>query len=378
VTTNDFPGIDFGSGTGGGTLQDAVTAGGAVTSGVVTIDAANARTNTFGGAVTVLGATVRAGTGNTVGYLSAAFGEGNSVATGGFPGIGHGFGAGWGNTIGINGFGAGYGNTVGSYGFGAGQRGKGGAGSFVFADQSITNYFDRSAQTNEWAMRVQSIYWNIGSQVIDEIESTLTDNTNAIPTSAAVVDYVAAHGGGGTSLVIEASSSIAVVTSGVTRTLSVKTGVYQPADTNLDDLADGSLTGSKVGSGIPAGNITTGNIGVDRLTNAIADTVYDSSDSYRTPYTLTTAGTVTVTRAMGRLGYLKLTGNVTKFTFSATDFPTNCVGEFTLDLYKGAYTFGFDTTKITNSTLLDTTATTKDIPLFFRKPMNESVWRVGQ
>jgi hypothetical protein len=155
-------------------------------------------------------------------------------------------------------------------------------------------------------------------------------------------------------------------------------GTYQPADADLDDLADGSLTGSKVGSGIPAGNITTGNIGVDRLTNAVADTVYDSSDSYRTPYTLTTAGTVTVTRAMGRLGYLKLTGAVTKFTFSATDFPTNCVGEFTLDLYKGAYTFGFDTTKITNSTLLDTTATTKDIPLFFRKPMNESVWRVGQ
>jgi hypothetical protein len=34
------------------------------------------------------------------------------------------------------------------------------------------------------------------------------------------------------------------------------TGTYQPADTNLDDLADGSLTGSKVGSGIDDDNVS--------------------------------------------------------------------------------------------------------------------------
>lgn len=35
---------------------------------------------------------------------------------------------------------------------------------------------------------------------------------------------------------------------------------YQPLDADLTDLADGSLTGSKVGTGIAAGNITTGTV----------------------------------------------------------------------------------------------------------------------
>jgi hypothetical protein len=39
----------------------------------------------------------------------------------------------------------------------------------------------------------------------------------------------------------------------------------QPYDADLDDLADGSLTGSKVGTGIAAGNITSGTLGDARL-----------------------------------------------------------------------------------------------------------------
>ena len=35
-------------------------------------------------------------------------------------------------------------------------------------------------------------------------------------------------------------------------------------NTNLDDLADGSLTGSKIGTGINAGNITTGTLSTSR------------------------------------------------------------------------------------------------------------------
>lgn len=54
--------------------------------------------------------------------------------------------------------------------------------------------------------------------------------------------------------------------------------VYQPLDSDLTDLADGSLTGSKVGSGIPGGNITTGNIPLAQLTNATA-AVYQPLDS---------------------------------------------------------------------------------------------------
>ena len=39
----------------------------------------------------------------------------------------------------------------------------------------------------------------------------------------------------------------------------------QASDADLTDLADGSLTGSKVGTGIPGGNITTGNIPIARI-----------------------------------------------------------------------------------------------------------------
>jgi hypothetical protein len=42
---------------------------------------------------------------------------------------------------------------------------------------------------------------------------------------------------------------------------------FQTADADLTDLADGSLSGSKVGSGIPGGNITTGNIPIARITS---------------------------------------------------------------------------------------------------------------
>jgi hypothetical protein len=45
----------------------------------------------------------------------------------------------------------------------------------------------------------------------------------------------------------------------------------QAYDADLDDLADGSLTGSKVGSGIAAGNITTGTVGTARLGSGTAD-----------------------------------------------------------------------------------------------------------
>ena len=40
---------------------------------------------------------------------------------------------------------------------------------------------------------------------------------------------------------------------------------YQPLDADLTDLADGTLTGSKVGAGIDAGNITAGTVGTARL-----------------------------------------------------------------------------------------------------------------
>jgi hypothetical protein len=61
----------------------------------------------------------------------------------------------------------------------------------VFSDYSGGDYFDRSAYNNEWAMRVQSIYWSIGALTVTNIETSVTDSDNRLPTSGAVVDYVA-------------------------------------------------------------------------------------------------------------------------------------------------------------------------------------------
>ena len=95
------------------------------------------------------------------------------------------------------------------------------------------------------------------------------------------------------------------------------------------------------------------------------------------PDVLTSASTVTVTSANSPYIALTLTNNVTKFTITAGGFPTNLVGGFTLDLFVGAYSFGFDTTVITNSTLLDI-STNNATSLFFRKPYGSTWWRVRQ
>jgi hypothetical protein len=192
------------------TLQEVVTRGGTVTSGTVTIDSANARTNTFGGKLTVLGESVTAGVNTSAGLYSATFGLNNTSASlyGLLAGVGnsgnghYAFGGGWNNTFdygafggGVNnvfGYGAGgsgFNNTVGTFGFGAGYGGKGGVGSFVFSDYSVTNFFDRTEVDNEFAFRCQSIYWKIGTLTISSIATTVTDSDAAIPTSAAVVKY---------------------------------------------------------------------------------------------------------------------------------------------------------------------------------------------
>jgi hypothetical protein len=50
-------------------------------------------------------------------------------------------------------------------------------------------------------------------------------------------------------------------------TTSAASAAYQPLDADLTDLADGTLSGSKVGTGIAAGNITSGNLAVARFNN---------------------------------------------------------------------------------------------------------------
>jgi hypothetical protein len=91
---------------------------------------------------------------------------------------------------------------------------------------------------------------------------------------------------------------------------------YQPKDTDLDDLADGSLTGSKVGSGITADNITAGTLSSNRLPSAVAFTTVD-------------VGTINATAVVGDAS--GLTGinatNITAGTLSSNLLPASITGK---------------------------------------------------
>lgn len=60
---------------------------------------------------------------------------------------------------------------------------------------------------------------------------------------------------------------------------------YQPLDSDLTDLADGSLSGSKVGPGLDAGNLTSGTVATARLGSGTANssTYLRGDQSYATP-----------------------------------------------------------------------------------------------
>lgn len=93
--------------------------------------------------------------------------------------------------------------------------------------------------------------------------STLTDGgiligngTGAIVATAVLADGEILVGDGTTDPVAESGATLRT-------SIGVAIGTdVQAYDADLDDLADGSLTGSKIGTGISGSNITTGTVGV--------------------------------------------------------------------------------------------------------------------
>lgn len=101
----------------------------------------------------------------------------------------------------------------------------------------------------------------------------LSDYNNDVPflTNAAAFDVAGSAAGVSNALAPGAAAGATASQPGHTHTgvysptNHTHTGTYQPADSDLDDLADGLLTGSKVGTGINAANITTGTLPTDRI-----------------------------------------------------------------------------------------------------------------
>ena len=395
----------LGGGTGGGTLQDAVTAqGGTPVTNVPALTLASGAALSMSGTLSALGAT------NNVGYGAGASATGdymhNFGLDAGFSVSGdfmHNFGysaghAATGDYMHNWGFYAGFsasGDYMHNWGFYAGAYGNAtnahSCGPWAGRNAAGSNQLYIGAHNVDpgagWNPTNDQIYinGNTGDMSLGHPASTNRARARWEFDSAdlaffggeSLADYVAAHGGGGTSLVIEASSSIAVVTSGVTRTLSVKTGVFQPTNSTLTTLAGGTAT-PILGTGATqaaAGDHTHADYITAATATGIAQTVAWTPGL--TPFALTYAATVTVTRAMlaTNAASLTLTGN-TVLSLATNGWTTAEIARWSLDINRGTNTLAFNTAVYDNTTVLDVTAAR--VALFFRKGVGESKHKVRQ
>jgi hypothetical protein len=390
---------------GGGTLQDAVTAqGGTPVTNVPALTLASGAALSMSGTLSAQGST------NNVGFLAGTAASGlrmhNFGNVAGMNASGD-YMHNWGHYAGDSASGyvmhnAGYyagsgatGDYMHNFGYHAGYYGNGAynhsLGLWAGRNAAGTNQLYIGAHAADpgagWNPTNDQIYvdGNTGDMSLGHPDSTNHIRSKWIFDSAdlaffggeSLADYVAAHGGGGTSLVIEASSSIAVATSGVTRTLSVKTGVFQPTNSTLTTLAAGTATPILGTSGTKAAagdHEHATYITADTATN-IARTVAWAPGL--TPYALTAASTVTVTRAMltTNAASITLTGN-TVLSLTTNGWTTAEIARWSLDITKGAHTLGFDTAVYDNTTVLDTSATR--VALFFRKQVGDTKHKVRQ
>jgi hypothetical protein len=106
------------------------------------------------------------------------------------------------------------------------------------------------------------------------------------------------------------------------------------------------------------GGVVLPGVGMGVTTNGSTNTVYWINESLWTPTVLTSASTVTITRANGSLLSLWVTNSPLTLTFQVADWTTNDVGRVSLDLWAGTNTITFNTNTISGASALSVSTTT--------------------
>lgn len=145
------------------------------------------------------------------------------------------------------------------------------------ADADLTDLADGSLTGSKVGTGINGDNITSGTVADARIDTALTRTTQLNAASNAIVAQIAEAGGGDVTTAQLNSASNVLWQAKVDSTNSTRlatqlalASTYQPLDADLTDLADGSLTGSKVGSGISGDNVTTGTVADARVASTIA------------------------------------------------------------------------------------------------------------
>jgi len=164
--------------------------------------------------------------------------------------------------------------------------------------------------------------------------SSVSGGTFGAVNGSALTSLTAANisaGSLGASVIASSLTTSAYTSDNTIRTnlgLAIGTNV-QAYDADLDDLADGSLTGSKVGSGVPAANISAGSLGASVMASSVTAGTVQTALSAGSNITLTnTAAGVSIEATAGGGG--PFTNATSSTSISMSSFSITEVSAITM------------------------------------------------
>lgn len=167
-----------------------------------------------------------------------------------------------------------------------------------------------NATTNQMVFSSSVVHVNVATATYADVAVVLTgtskitwpDGTVQVssPSASSSTGQVSLSTGVTGTLPIANGGTNATSASGARSSLGVVIGTdVQAYDADLDDLADGSLSGSKIGSGVPAANIASGSLGSSVLASSVAAGSFQTGITAGTGISLTnTSSGVQVTNSL--------------------------------------------------------------------------------